>query len=67
MGVTSWLVLPASVAFRLANRSWVVIRPRFRREAGMGMGAASGAATWEAGMVMFAVVVVVVVEIGVMI
>jgi hypothetical protein len=50
MGVTSWSVLDARVALRLAKSSWVVIRPRFRRWPGMGMGAASGEATWE-GMV----------------
>lgn len=42
--------MDASVALRLAKSSWVVIRPRFRRWPGMGMGAASGQATWE-GMV----------------
>jgi hypothetical protein len=45
MGVTSWSVLDARVALRLAKSSWVVIRPRFRRWPGMGMGAASGEAT----------------------
>jgi len=43
------------VSLRLANSSWVVIKPRFRREAGMGMGATSGVATWE-GMVMVGMV-----------
>jgi hypothetical protein len=47
MGVTSSSILDARVALRLANSSWVVIRPRFRRGAGIGMGAASGVATWE--------------------
>jgi hypothetical protein len=50
MGVTSWSFLDARVALRLAKSSWVVIRPRFRRWPGMGMGAASAEATWE-GMV----------------
>jgi hypothetical protein len=45
--VTSSSILDARVALRLANSSWVVIRPRFRRGAGIGMGAASGVATWE--------------------
>jgi hypothetical protein len=47
MGVTSSSILDAKVALRLANSSWVVIRPRFRRGAGIGMGAAIGVATWE--------------------
>lgn len=51
MGVTSWPVLDARVAFRLAKSSWVVIRGRLRRWAGMGMGAMSGAAIWEEVMV----------------
>jgi len=54
MGVTNWSVLESRVALRLANSSWVVIRPRFRRGAGIGMGAASGVAIWE-GMLMVGV------------
>lgn len=38
MGATSWLFLDARVAFKLAKRSWLVIRARLRREAAMGMG-----------------------------
>ena len=45
--MTSSSILDVRVALRLANSSWVVIRPRFRRGAGIGMGAASGVATWE--------------------
>jgi len=38
LGATSWWDLEASVAFRLAKRSWLVMRVRLRRGAEMGMG-----------------------------